>query len=190
MNVGKDVRLVLNLYHKWKRLHWLYLRCRIGTQTGSVQLWLEGVITEKMRVEAKSKPSNVAFYQQQLNDKNIFHNLINNTDPNQGNILWDEFENIWLIDHTRSFSRNVKLLRPHRVRRCSRALWKGLNDLNLNLLKEKLSPYLSIWEIRALEKRRLRLLEILRRQMAELGRDAVLFNYGDPFITIDHEAIQ
>lgn len=162
---------------------------QIGKRTGSVQLWLEGVITEKRRFESKYTPSNTDYYRQQIEDKNVFHSLIHNTDPNQGNILWDRSANIWLIDHTRSFSRNVDLLRPLGIRSCSRGLWKGLNSVNLELLTEKLSPYIGKYEIRALETRRRQILEILNQRIENLGQENVLFDYGGPSLRYTYRAL-
>jgi hypothetical protein len=162
---------------------------QIGKRTGSVQLWLEGVITEKKRFQSKYRPSNADYYRQQIEDKNIFHSLIHNTDPNQGNILWDRSANIWLIDHTRSFSRNVDLLRPLGIRSCSRGLWEGLNSVDLESLTEKLSPYIGKYEIRALENRRQQILEILGRRIENLGQENVLFDYGGPSLRYTYRAL-
>ncbi len=54
------------------------------------------------------------YFQQQLYDKEIFHNLINNIDANHGNYHWDTHENIWLIDHTRAFQPVRDPHSPHR----------------------------------------------------------------------------
>ena len=158
----------------------------VNGRPGSVQLWIEGAITEKSRVESLSKPLRPTYYQQQLYDKEIFHSLINNIDPNQGNILWDEHENIWLIDHTRSLGRDQKLFRPARVLRCSRELWNQLNNLNRSNLQETLIPRIGRWDVKALLARLDLIIDTLQKKIDTLGETRVLFTYGEPLIKIHY----
>jgi hypothetical protein len=159
----------------------------VNGRPGSVQLWIEGAITEESRVKSRAKPLRPDYYRQQWYDKEIFHNLVNNIDPNQGNVLWDKNENVWLIDHTRSFGRDHKLAEPLRVRRCSRELWDRLTNLDRSSLQETLIPHIGKWGVKALYVRLDLIIDMLEKKIAALGEATVLFNYGEPLTTIRYK---
>ena len=58
----------------------------------------------------------------------MFHNLINNEDPNLGNWLVDPAWNIILIDNSRAFTTGSKLV--HEFARVDRELWDHMLALN------------------------------------------------------------
>jgi len=111
---------------------------------------------------------------------NVFDNLIRNIDRNQGNIMWDPDMNLWLIDHTRSFSGDDALPLPDDVVKCSRRLWTAVQDLDPKQVKSTLSPYLGGLEIKALLRRHKKLVELIENKIEEEGEAAVLFNYAPP----------
>jgi hypothetical protein len=149
---------------------------------GSVQLWVEDAMMERERRENQILPPKElrVRFNRQLQDMRVFDNLIGNFDRNQGNMLIDKDWNLWLIDHTRSF-RGVKALpEPERVRRCSRRLWRALNELDTAELERRLSPHLDKKSIQAVLVRRERLIRLLNERIAERGEERVLFDYSDP----------
>jgi hypothetical protein len=149
---------------------------------GSLQLWIEGAITLKTfnkENPGKADPTSRSRYlKHQVRDMNIFDNLIRNIDRNQGNIMWDPDMNLWLIDHTRSFSRDDTLPWPDEVVKCSRRLWAAINDLDPKQVKSILSPYLGGLEIKALLRRHEKLVKLLEDKIEEEGEEAVLFTYA------------
>jgi hypothetical protein len=149
---------------------------------GSLQLWIEGAITLKAfnkENPGKADPTSRSRYlKHQVRDMNIFDNLIRNIDRNQGNIMWDPDMNLWLIDHTRSFSRDDTLPWPDEVVKCSRRLWAAINDLDPKQVKSTLSPYLGGLEIKALLRRHTKLVKLLEDKIEEEGEEAVLFTYA------------
>ena len=152
---------------------------------GSIQLWVEGAITlktfNKEKPPGKADPTSRSRYlKHQVRDMNIFDNLIRNIDRNQGNIMWDPDMNLWLIDHTRSFSRDDTLPYPDEVVKCSRWLWAALQDLDQKQVKAILSPYLGGLEIKAVMKRQQKLVKLLQDKIEEEGEDEVLFTYAPP----------
>jgi hypothetical protein len=149
---------------------------------GSIQLWIEGATTlKKFNKEnpGKSDPTARSRYlKRQVRDMNIFDNLIRNIDRNQGNIMWDADMNLWLIDHTRSFSGDDTLPFPDDVVKCSRRLWSALQKLDPKQVKSTLSSYLGGIEIKALLRRHKKLVELLEDKIQVEGEEAVLFTYG------------
>ena len=106
--------------------------------------------------------------------------LIRNADRNQGNIAWDQDTNLWLIDHTRSMARDPGLREPGKFKGCSRQFFQGIQALTEAQVTEAISPYLGSFEIKALLKRRDKLVKLINTEIKKDGEDKVLFNYGDP----------
>ena len=115
--------------------------------------------------------------------------LIRNFDRNRGNIHWDSDYNLWLIDHTRAFTRDETLPDPQNIRKCSRTLWAALHALDDKEVRETLSPYIGSFESRALLKRRKKVIKMIQNKIDKEGEEKVLFNYGDPppSMTISYE---
>jgi hypothetical protein len=155
----------------------------------SLQLWIEASITEEQRLADGRSLGPRAYYLHQYWDRAIFHNLVDDHDVNQGNLLWNEDGTVWLIDHTRSFARSRQLRDPGRVVRCSRPLYQALRELQPEAVQERLSPLLGHYEIRALLERRDKILEILDERIERLGEEKVLFDYGErvPEVVVTYE---
>ncbi|MDH3524863.1 MAG: metallophosphoesterase [Acidobacteriota bacterium] len=164
----------------------------IEDQPGSVQMWVENAMMESQRRQEGIMPPDPARFRRQFWEMRVFDNLINNTDRNQGNILFDPSWKLWLIDHTRSFARSKNLPAPKEVLGCSRSFFNRLKDLDETQVAERLGPYLSQLEIEALLARRERLVALLEQRIAERGEDNVLFNYGDPdpAVQVSYEEIE
>lgn len=151
-----------------------------GGVRGSAQLWIEQAMTEDIRVSEKIELGDHNLWNQSLADMQIFDNLINNIDRNQGNMLVDSFGNLWLIDHTRSFGQDRVLPFPEMITRCSNRMLAAIRSLDEAVLLKELSPYLSRAEIKALWDRRSRVLKRVEQAIDTLGGEWVLFDYGDP----------
>ena len=148
---------------------------RVGRRRGSVQLWIERSRTEADRREQGFEAP--GSWRLSHRDMQVFDNLINNIDRNQGNILYDAEWNLWFIDHTRTFGRLKQLPSPTRVRRCSRRLHQALRALDEETLLQRLRPHIGIYEIRGLLARRDLLLDLIEQRIAETSEVAVLFDY-------------
>jgi hypothetical protein len=144
---------------------------------GSLQLWLEGVFDERERMqEGKNAPDLVRF-RRQVYDMDVFDALINNLDRNQGNILWDENWNLWMIDHTRAFGRDAKVRAPEDLQMVSQRLYDALNDLDPKEMTKSMKAYMSSFELTALKKRHKDLIKVLDDMIAAEGNDRVVFQY-------------
>jgi len=153
---------------------------RVEGKYGSVQLWIEGSHDEEERRRRGAEDALPILVRRSIADMWVFDNLINNTDRNQGNMLYDSGGAFWWIDHTRAFARGDRLLNPERINRCSRSMRAALEGLDQAAVKERLGSYLNKSEIKSLFRRRDSLLELLEEKIASLGETRFLFSYADP----------
>jgi hypothetical protein len=128
----------------------------IGGTSGSLQLWVDGVISEEDRVSEDLQPETpkaVKAFEDQLDTAVVFDHLINNTDRNGTNLLITQRDwKVHLIDHDGAFalvaatSDDVKQAR----RRLDRDLSRRLADLDPADLRTELQGLLNEHEIEAL----------------------------------------
>lgn len=148
----------------------------IDDQKGSLQLWVEGSITELERRKRNLKAKDVDRWNEQMYKIRLLHRLTYNTDyRNIRNILIDPDFRVYAIDFSRAFRRHDELFVEKDLVRFSRSLLAALRRLDSASLQEKLGRWLSKWEIEALLKRRDRILALADRRVAEQGEDAVLY---------------
>jgi hypothetical protein len=143
---------------------------------GSVQIWLEGVITDAVRREEGYKPPSIGRFNQQKEIKDVFDNLVANRDSNLGNTLIDGNWRLWFIDCSRCFGTSPDLLYPDAINQCERSLWNALRSLDRSRVSERLSPYLSAREIDALFTRRDKIVDRLQTLIDEFGEIHILFD--------------
>ncbi len=84
-----------------------------------------------------------------------------------------------MIDQTRSLARDPSL-RDKRFKGCSRTMYEGLESLSASDVERELGPYLGTYEIKALLKRRDKLVKLINAQIEKKGESKVLFDYSDP----------
>lgn len=147
----------------------------VNSRQGTLQLWAEGSISDRERMEKGIQPPDMLPVKKQDWDMDVFDNLINNIDRNQTNILIDSNWRLILIDHTRTFARDSSLPNPEKVERCSRGLWYALRNLDEDVVQNRLSPYLSKMEIGAIFRRQKRLIRHIQNLIDRKGEEKVLF---------------
>ena len=146
----------------------------------SVTWWVDDVVMdEKTRVKTKKSGPEPARMGQQAQTMQIFDELIQNRDRNQGNILWDSRWTMWLIDHTRAFRLDKKLRKPERLVRCDRQMLERLRALTPDALKEGVGDSLTKHEQEALLARRDRIVKLFDDRVARYG-EGVLFTAAAP----------
>jgi hypothetical protein len=149
---------------------------QIKDEHGSLQLWVEGVMTEKDRLKAKIEVPDPESWNEQIYKARLMHQLTYDTDYNNTtNILVDPVFRIYVIDFSRAFRKYDALLAEKDLARFSRSALEGLRRLDRPVLEEKLGRWLSTHEITALLKRRDRILALAERRVAEKGEAAVLY---------------
>ena len=158
---------------------------RIGKTSGSVQIWLEGGMTQDRFLKQPPESTDVGLWNLQKHRMYVFDALIANLDRNQGNILVDRDGTLWFIDHTRAFAQTKDLLEPKKVTRCSRDLWLALRNLDEGSVQQRLEPFLTKGEITALFKRRIELVAHIEALIAAHGEAGVLFEIDPPGETGD-----
>jgi hypothetical protein len=147
---------------------------------GSVQIWLEGAITENERREKAFDPPDIARFYQQKEILHVFDNLVGNRDSNLGNALIDRNWRLWFIDCSRCFGTSEKLLYPEAITHCERRLWNVLRNLDESNVTEQLAPYLPKAEIRAMMVRRDKIVEHIHALIDEWGEAHILFDLSPP----------
>jgi hypothetical protein len=145
-------------------------------QQGSIQLWVENATSEAQRIERGEAPADVARWHRQRLDMLVFDNLIFNFDRNHGNQLLDANGKLWFIDHTRAFKRTPSLPSRKDLLVIDSDLWLQLKGLDPDRVRERLSPYLNVVEVKALLKRRQILVRHVDRMIAQRGERQVLIN--------------
>ena len=150
---------------------------KIKGTDGTLQIWVENATMETERARKSIYPPNPWRHKMQWQVMRIFDALIYNDDRNAGNILYDSDWNVWMIDHTRSFSRISDLPMPNQIRHCEKVLWERLRSLNKEEVEETIGDYLGSAELKALFKRHDKLVAYIEDQIALRGEKQVLFSF-------------
>jgi hypothetical protein len=138
--------------------------------------WVDDVkMDEKERIRQKSVGPNPARTGMQIQVMRVFDALIQNTDRNQGNMLWTSGWNLWLIDHTRAFRLDRTLANPGNLSSCDRALLGRLRGLTREALSAAIGKAITAAEISALLSRRDAIVKHFDDSIATRGEAVVLF---------------
>ncbi len=148
---------------------------KVDGQKGSLQIFIDGAMTEGDRVDRKltsPRPREWALLRQ---IRWIFDALIHNDDRNLGNSLIDKDWNLWLIDHTRCFYPLARLPKKDNLTHIEAKLWERLKETEQDEVRGRLKSTLEKPEIDALLKRWTLLVEHYATQIEERGERRVLF---------------
>ena len=151
---------------------------KIGRERGSLQLWVNGSMTEWERTKVKQQsPPDMARWNDEMSTLKIFLQLIWDTDySNISNVIVDSSWKIWKIDSSRAFYVDNQLRREDALTRFSRPMLASLENLDRTELETTMKAWLYTRQIRALWMRRCRILELADERVAEFGEDAVLYD--------------
>jgi hypothetical protein len=147
---------------------------RYEGENGAVVWWIENAMTEGNRIEKKLTPPNLDSWNQAIYKIRLFDNLVYNIDRNLGNLLITPDWKIWMIDHSRCFKNVSGLKSKNDLSHFSLSVIKALKNLNEADVKEHCGKYLSIFEIRAMMKRRDAIVQQYATMYAQSG-DSILF---------------
>jgi len=147
-----------------------------GKQRAGFTWWVDDVAMMEMDRERKHiDPPDPESWARQLAVATTFDQLIYNVDRNTGNLLITKNWRLVLIDHTRAFAPNPRLMdRPH-FDRCSRGLFDALQALTKEKLAAALSPYVTPAQVNGMLLRRDLIVKHFNSLIAEKGEAAVLF---------------
>lgn len=144
---------------------------------GTLQLWLEGAEMEKALLEGDRPRPDMAGWDLQKQMMMVFDDLVFNTDRHLGNVMVGHGSDLWLIDHTRTFRPYTYLQFAKKVTRCERTIWERLKGLSEDTIKRALQPYLKKSQIKAVERRRQKLVDHFKKLIGERGEEAVIFDW-------------
>ena len=143
---------------------------QIDGEKGSIQLWVEGVMTEWDRKAKKVSPPDFEAWNRQIYLVRLFHQLTYDTDYNNiRNVLVDPSFKVYAIDFSRAFRTHDKLLSEKDLARFSRSALERLRSLDRAAVVEHLGPWLTTLEIDGLFKRRDRILALAERRGSQEG---------------------
>jgi hypothetical protein len=131
---------------------------RIDREPGAAVLWLDGVRSWESVLPLPKPPG----WDQQIARMKLVDDLIGNADRNKGNLLVDADWHLYLIDHSRAFSIDLKL--PQELQNVDRRLWERMLALDDAGLKTRLGEWLDARQIQALLRRR----DAMKKKIAAL----------------------
>jgi hypothetical protein len=148
----------------------------IGRTTGSLQMWVEGAMTEAERKQRKLAPGDVPAWNAQMYKVRLLHQLTYDTDArNINNVLVDPSFRVYAIDFSRSFMSYPDLSAEKELLRFPRAALEALKALDRPTLDARLGRWLRGPQIEGLLKRRDKVLALAARRVQEQGEAAVLY---------------
>lgn len=138
--------------------------------------WVDDVkMDEKERMKQKTAGPEPGRTAMQVQVMRVFDALIQNTDRNQGNMVWTGDWKLWLIDHTRAFRLGTKLEKTGELTRCDGAFLERLRGLTKETLSETIGKAITSGEISALLARRDAIVKHYEGRIATRGEASVLF---------------
>jgi hypothetical protein len=148
----------------------------IRGKRASFTWWVDDVMMDEAeRLKSKRTPPDTLYWNSQIQILKVFDELIAETDRNAGNMLIGSTWKLWLIDHTRAFRTRGELASPIKLLHCERTMLEKMKALTEDALKAELGDYLTIYEIRAVLKRR----DLIVARIEALGPNA-LFDLRPP----------
>jgi hypothetical protein len=142
---------------------------RIGSDTGAAVMWIGSIKSVK---ELGGKVPSGPAWNSALRMMMMFDNLIGNIDRNAGNILIGSPGELILIDHSRAFVTDDKLVQ--KIERVDAPLWNRMKALTRDDLTRALGPWLDAEQIAAMIQRRDKMVAAVDKLVAKLGSDRVI----------------
>ena len=147
----------------------------ISPDTGSVQWWVQSMVSEHKRREEKIEPPDADAWERVYLKMHLFDQLIANVDRHLNNILVTREFDLRLIDHSRSFRENKELQNPRLLHRFSRSVLDGIQKLEFQSLKKRIGRYLLDNQIRAMLARRDAIIALAAAHVKDRGEAAVIY---------------
>ena len=142
---------------------------------GSLSWWVDDVMfDEQTRRETRQWPVDMARWSAQMARMLIFAELVQDTDRNQGNVVYTNDWTLKMIDFTRAFRRGDELQRPNDLRHIDRAFFEQLQALTKDGIEARSGAFLRGNEIDSVLKRRDVIVDHLNRLIETRGESLVL----------------
>ena len=147
-----------------------------GRTVGSLQMWVEGAMTEADRKQKKMAPPDPRAWNEQMYKVRLLHQLTDNTDfRNIRNVLCDPSFRVYAVDSSRAFTIYADLRAEKELVRFPRSALEALRALDRPSLEAKLGRWLTGPQIEGLLRRREKILTLAARRVQEKGEAAVLY---------------
>jgi len=147
-----------------------------GGRKGSLQLWVEGAMTEAERKRKKIAPPDPRAWNEQMYKVRLLHQLTDNTDyRNINNVLSDPSFRVYAVDCSRGFTIYADLRAQKELVRFPRSVLQALKALDRPTLEAKIGRWLGGPQIEGLLKRRDKIVALAARRIQEQGEAAVLY---------------
>ncbi len=141
----------------------------IEGETGAAVMFVESVKSVK---EIGGKVPSAPIWGRSVRIMLMFDDLIANIDRNAGNILIGAPGELILIDHSRAFGTDKKLVTD--LQRVDATLWERIRGLTGDDLTRVLGPWIDGEQIRAMVERRDAMVNAVDKLVARKGRAAVI----------------
>ena len=149
---------------------------RLGGRAGSLQMWVEGAMTDDERRQKGLEAADAAEWNARMHRVRLLHQLTYNTDyRNVRNVLIDPSFRLYAVDSSRAFRIQTDLMSPEDLVCFSRATLERLAALDRPTLEARLGSWLVKRQIEGLLARREKILALVRQRVAERGEDTVLY---------------
>jgi hypothetical protein len=150
---------------------------KVAGKTSAVTWWVDDKMFDDVdRKKQGIEPPDQDDWNKQMYVVRVFDQLIYNTDRNLGNLVIDKQWRMWMIDHTRAFRLQTKLLNEKNLVMCDRKLLASMRKLDQDTLEEQLLPFLTKGEVKAMLTRRDLILKFFDNAVKEKGEGAVLYD--------------
>jgi hypothetical protein len=154
-----------------------YVERPVAGQAASLSWWVDDAIMELDRKQRKLAAPDVEVWNKQMYAVRVWHELIYDTDPNLTNLLVTKDWQLWIIDFTRAFRLHKELRDPKDLVQCDRKLLAKLRALDTDMLREKLSRWLTKSRIDGLVARAGIIVRFFDKEAAAKGEGAVLYDF-------------
>lgn len=154
-----------------------YVERPVAGQPGSLSWWVDDAMMELDRKQHNLAVPDTEPWNQQMYAVRVWHELIYDTDPNLTNLLITKNWQLWIIDFTRAFRLYKEIGDPKNLVQCDRKLLAKLRALDRDLLRAKLSRWLTKSEIDALVARAGKIVAFFDKAVAAKGEGAVLYDF-------------
>ena len=151
------------------------IRKNDSPRKGSLQIMVEGCVTEMDRRARKLEPPDAKPFEGAMEELNIFENLTYCPRDLKDILVHKDTWKICRVDFMEAFDPLSELLPETSISRCSRRLYHALR-LDPKVIESTIKPYLGDKEIKALLDRRNLILEKLESLIKDKGEAAVLFD--------------
>ncbi|MBI3401847.1 MAG: hypothetical protein HY048_10545 [Acidobacteria bacterium] len=144
-------------------------------QTGALSWWVPTKMDEGERLKSKTQPPPEVNWNDQMHRMRVFTALVYDTDRNLTNVLIDPDWKLWMIDFTRAFRLQAKLVNEKDLVKCDRQLLERIKALDAAEVARVTKDYLKKNEAESVMKRRDLIIQHFDTLVAAKGEKDVLY---------------